>query len=207
MSTSARRPNSRGPPLPVLAAVGVDGDRVAVHDAGVRVRVEHAPPCGSGGRAGRRRRRRAGRSARRGALSHDRVVGRRRCRCSRRTRTIAQARVVVAGRAAPASPAPSRCRRRGPRSRRRSARGSCSAPAPGRRAGHRSGTRSSPAASHPSSAVDAVRLSGWRSLPIPARPMLIAHLCRACGAPLTQTFVDLGATPLANSYLAPADAD
>ena len=34
-----------------------------------------------------------------------------------------------------------------------------------------------------------------------------AHLCRACGAPLTETFVDLGATPLANSYLAPADAD
>ena len=37
--------------------------------------------------------------------------------------------------------------------------------------------------------------------------MLIAHLCRACGAPLTQTFVDLGATPLANSYLELADAD
>jgi SAM-dependent methyltransferase len=37
--------------------------------------------------------------------------------------------------------------------------------------------------------------------------VLIAHLCRACGAPLTETFVDLGATPLANSYLEPADAD
>ncbi len=32
-------------------------------------------------------------------------------------------------------------------------------------------------------------------------------LCRACGAPLTETFVDLGATPLANSYLEPDDAD
>ena len=37
--------------------------------------------------------------------------------------------------------------------------------------------------------------------------MLIAHHCRACGAPLTETFVDLGATPLANSYLEPAAAD
>ncbi|MDX6376716.1 MAG: hypothetical protein QOE98_1019, partial [Gaiellaceae bacterium] len=37
--------------------------------------------------------------------------------------------------------------------------------------------------------------------------MTIAHRCRACGAPLTRTFVDLGATPLANSYLEPADAD
>jgi SAM-dependent methyltransferase len=36
---------------------------------------------------------------------------------------------------------------------------------------------------------------------------MIAHRCRACGAPLTRTFVDLGATPLANSYLEPADAD
>src|SRR5690606_37213865 len=26
--------------------------------------------------------------------------------------------------------------------------------------------------------------------------------CRSCGAPLTETFVDLGVTPLANSYLA-----
>jgi SAM-dependent methyltransferase len=33
------------------------------------------------------------------------------------------------------------------------------------------------------------------------------HHCRACQAPLTETFVDLGATPLANSYLAPADRD
>jgi hypothetical protein len=29
--------------------------------------------------------------------------------------------------------------------------------------------------------------------------------CRFCGAPLTQVFVDLGASPLANSYLEPAD--
>lgn len=28
-----------------------------------------------------------------------------------------------------------------------------------------------------------------------------ARVCRACGAPLTRTFVDLGETPLANSYL------
>ena len=34
-----------------------------------------------------------------------------------------------------------------------------------------------------------------------------AHHCRACGAPLTETFVDLGATPLANSYLEPDDRD
>ena len=34
-----------------------------------------------------------------------------------------------------------------------------------------------------------------------------AHHCRACGAPLTETFVDLGATPLANSYLEPDDCD
>jgi SAM-dependent methyltransferase len=34
-----------------------------------------------------------------------------------------------------------------------------------------------------------------------------AHSCRACGAPLTETFVDLGATPLANSYLEPDDLD
>ncbi len=30
-------------------------------------------------------------------------------------------------------------------------------------------------------------------------------ICRFCGAPLRQTFVDLGATPLANSYVAAAD--
>jgi SAM-dependent methyltransferase len=34
-----------------------------------------------------------------------------------------------------------------------------------------------------------------------------AHSCRACAAPLTETFVDLGATPLANSYLETADLD
>ena len=34
-----------------------------------------------------------------------------------------------------------------------------------------------------------------------------AHHCRACGALLTETFVDLGATPLANSYLEPDDRD
>jgi SAM-dependent methyltransferase len=34
-----------------------------------------------------------------------------------------------------------------------------------------------------------------------------AHSCRACGAPLTETFVDLGATPLANSYLEADDRD
>ena len=37
--------------------------------------------------------------------------------------------------------------------------------------------------------------------------MPISHFCRSCGAPLTETFVDLGATPLANSYLDPAAAD
>ena len=26
-------------------------------------------------------------------------------------------------------------------------------------------------------------------------------VCQGCGAPLTQTFVDLGSTPLANSYV------
>ena len=31
------------------------------------------------------------------------------------------------------------------------------------------------------------------------------HLCRFCGAPLTTTFVDLGETPLANSYLTTED--
>jgi hypothetical protein len=31
----------------------------------------------------------------------------------------------------------------------------------------------------------------------------MATACRFCGAPLTRTFVDLGTTPLANSYLAP----
>jgi SAM-dependent methyltransferase len=31
--------------------------------------------------------------------------------------------------------------------------------------------------------------------------------CRSCGAPLTETFVDLGATPLANSYLDEEDLD
>ena len=33
------------------------------------------------------------------------------------------------------------------------------------------------------------------------------HNCRFCGAPLTHTFVDLGKTPLANSYLRPQDID
>ena len=32
-----------------------------------------------------------------------------------------------------------------------------------------------------------------------------APLCRFCGAPLSEVFVDLGASPLANSYLEPAD--
>ena len=32
-----------------------------------------------------------------------------------------------------------------------------------------------------------------------------ALACRLCAAPLTRTFVDLGRTPLANSYLKPAD--
>ena len=31
--------------------------------------------------------------------------------------------------------------------------------------------------------------------------------CRFCGAPLSQVFVDLGASPLANSYLEPEDLD
>jgi SAM-dependent methyltransferase len=31
--------------------------------------------------------------------------------------------------------------------------------------------------------------------------------CRLCGAPLTESFVDLGATPLANSYLSAGDLD
>jgi SAM-dependent methyltransferase len=35
--------------------------------------------------------------------------------------------------------------------------------------------------------------------------MLTPHVCRACGAPLERTFVDLGAQPLANSYLEPDD--
>jgi len=34
--------------------------------------------------------------------------------------------------------------------------------------------------------------------------MLSLPACRACGAPLEHTFVDLGAQPLANSYLEPA---
>ena len=29
--------------------------------------------------------------------------------------------------------------------------------------------------------------------------------CRFCGTPLTHTFVDLGKTPLANSYVTPED--
>ena len=37
--------------------------------------------------------------------------------------------------------------------------------------------------------------------------MPISHFCRSCGSPVTETFVDLGATPLANSYLDPAAAD
>lgn len=31
--------------------------------------------------------------------------------------------------------------------------------------------------------------------------------CRSCGAPLQRTFIDLGGTPLANSYVRPEDAD
>jgi SAM-dependent methyltransferase len=31
--------------------------------------------------------------------------------------------------------------------------------------------------------------------------------CQGCGAPLTQTFLDLGSTPLANSFVAPGQAD
>ena len=194
-----------GRPVARLAAVGVDDDRVAVRDAGVGVRVEH----------GHRARQPVGQAdvvvAELGDDLAARVVHQRVVRGHQADVVVephdAQARRRRTGRAPPASRAPTRCRPRRPRSRRTSARGSWPAPAPGRRAGHRSGTRSSPAASHPSSAVGAARLSGWRSLPIPARPMLIAHLCRACGAPLTQTFVDLGATPLANSYLEPADAD
>jgi SAM-dependent methyltransferase len=38
-----------------------------------------------------------------------------------------------------------------------------------------------------------------RSAPSPARPAL----CRGCGAPLERLFVDLGCSPLANSYLEP----
>jgi SAM-dependent methyltransferase len=33
-----------------------------------------------------------------------------------------------------------------------------------------------------------------------------AHSCRICAAPLTHTFADLGLTPLANSYVPPAEA-
>ena len=36
---------------------------------------------------------------------------------------------------------------------------------------------------------------------------MTAPLCRFCAAPLTQSFIDLGATPLANSYLSAADLE
>src|SRR5919107_2493401 len=36
---------------------------------------------------------------------------------------------------------------------------------------------------------------------VPAAPM-----CRCCGAPLDETFADLGMTPLANSFIEPARA-
>src|SRR5262245_43356105 len=32
---------------------------------------------------------------------------------------------------------------------------------------------------------------------------MAANLCRSCGAPLTTTFVDLGMSPLANSFISP----
>lgn len=38
-------------------------------------------------------------------------------------------------------------------------------------------------------------------------PDAAAPSCRGCGAPLAHTFLDLGATPLANAYRGPADSD
>lgn len=40
----------------------------------------------------------------------------------------------------------------------------------------------------------------------PTRAAFRAPACRCCGAPLTETFADLGMTPLANSYVAPERA-
>ena len=40
----------------------------------------------------------------------------------------------------------------------------------------------------------------------PATPVQDSPICRACGAPLTQTLVDLGLSPLANSYVPPQHA-
>ncbi|WP_082012324.1 class I SAM-dependent methyltransferase [Belnapia sp. F-4-1] len=41
---------------------------------------------------------------------------------------------------------------------------------------------------------------------IALRTSSTAPACRCCGAPLRETFAELGLTPLANSYVAPADA-
>jgi len=38
-------------------------------------------------------------------------------------------------------------------------------------------------------------------------PASVRVTCRACGAPLTRTFLDLGSTPLANAYVSEADLD
>jgi SAM-dependent methyltransferase len=42
--------------------------------------------------------------------------------------------------------------------------------------------------------------------PAPLRPGADAPACRCCGTPLTETFADLGVTPLANSYVDPRRA-
>ncbi len=38
-------------------------------------------------------------------------------------------------------------------------------------------------------------------MPAPETPATETHACRHCGAPLTRTLVDLGLSPLANSYV------
>jgi 2-polyprenyl-3-methyl-5-hydroxy-6-metoxy-1,4-benzoquinol methylase len=56
---------------------------------------------------------------------------------------------------------------------------------------------------------DLISMDGTSPSPIAARPRAAspaAPACRCCGAPLRETFADLGMTPLANSYVAPSDA-
>ncbi|MGH6692073.1 MAG: SAM-dependent methyltransferase, partial [Gammaproteobacteria bacterium] len=43
------------------------------------------------------------------------------------------------------------------------------------------------------------------SIGVDARPSSSASACRFCGAPLGQTFVDLGMSPLCESYLSPGE--
>src|SRR5579859_7501843 len=54
-------------------------------------------------------------------------------------------------------------------------------------------------AGFPMSAGPMITRSAWR---LPA--MSASHECRLCGTPLTRTFVDLGMSPLCESYI-PAD--